>query len=68
MAVKLQGNGLVVDVPGQESYVLLPKQGTRFALKGHRGFYMEFGSETKTQYQQLKVIQPTQTVVAQRKS
>lgn len=64
--VKLQGNGLVVDVPSQETYVLEPKQGTRFALKGHRGFYMEFGSATNAQFQQLKVIQPTQTVVAQR--
>ncbi len=64
VTVTMQGDDtLIVTVPGQRPYELVPRTGTTFDLKGLTGFSVEFKKDTA----ELVFYQPNGTFVAKRK-
>ncbi|MDC6350484.1 serine hydrolase [Zeaxanthinibacter sp. PT1] len=63
----LKGDGLVMFVPGQREYDLIPLDQERFAIGAEEGFFAEFVSDDNGTIKQLRVIQPNGTFIAKRK-
>ena len=59
--------GLIVTVPGQPSYVLVPQRGTSFNLAGMTGFSVEFRHDSAGAVTEVVFHQPNGTFVAHRK-
>ncbi len=67
VSVGLRGETLTLDVPGQPTYTLVPKQGTTFGLKGLDGFSVEFDlAEGAEAASAATFHQPNGTFTAQR--
>lgn len=60
-------NVLMLDIPGQTPYELIPVRGTRFALKGLTGYTVEFRKDTAGKVTDLAFYQPDGNYVAKRK-
>lgn len=60
-------NVLVLNIPGQSPYELLPVRGTRFSLKGMTGFTVEFRKDAAGKVTDLAFYQPNGNFVAKRK-
>ncbi len=60
-------NVLVLSIPGQSPYELLPVRETRFALKGMAGYTVEFRKDTAGKVTALAFYQPNGNFVAKRK-
>ena len=66
--VALQGETtLVVNVPGQPLYELIPVEGNRFKLKGLEGFSIEFKQDDSGRVTEAVFHQPNGTFAAARK-
>ena len=68
--VQLRGETtLVLTVPGQPTYILVPKQGNTFGLEGLNGFEVEFEvGVADAPASAVTFRQPNGTFVAKRKS
>lgn len=60
-------NALVLAIPGQSPYELLPVRGTRFDLKGLSGYTVEFKKDALGKVADLAFYQPDGNYVAKRK-
>ena len=60
-------NVLVLTIPGQSPYELLPVRGTRFDLKGLSGYTVEFKKDALGKVTYLAFYQPDGNYVAKRK-
>jgi CubicO group peptidase (beta-lactamase class C family) len=60
-------NVLVLSIPGQSPYELLPVRGTRFDLKGLSGYTIEFKKDASGKVTDLAFYQPDGNYVAKRK-
>lgn len=68
VSVSLRGeNTLILTLPGQREYELVPKRGTLFELKGLAGFSMEFKLDTSGAVSEAALYQPNGTFVAKKK-
>ncbi len=66
--VTLQGDDtLILTVPGQRPYELVPRTGTTFDLKGLTGFSVEFKKDAAGAVAELVVYLPNGTFVVKRK-
>ncbi len=65
--VGLRENTLIVTLPGQTPYELIPFQGARFQLKGLSGYTVEFHSDNSGAPTELVFYQPNGNFVAKRK-
>lgn len=66
--ISLKGDDtLILTVPGQPPYELVPLRGLRFELKGLRGFSVEFKKDAAGTVTELVSYQPNGTFVAKRK-
>ena len=62
-----EDNSLLLVVPGQTPYELLPVRGTYFDLKGLSGYCVEFKKDVAGKISQLAFYQPDGNYVAKRK-
>ena len=62
-----EGKGLVLTVPGQPEYELLPYRGTEFNLKGVQGYSAEFKQDAAGAVTELVFHQPNGTFTAKKK-
>lgn len=68
LTVSLKGDDtLVLTVPGQPSYELVPTRGTSFDLKGLTGYSLEFTQDESGAVTELVLYQPNGTFVAKRR-
>jgi CubicO group peptidase (beta-lactamase class C family) len=68
VAVTLQGDDtLILSVPGQRPYELVPRSGTTFDIKGLTGFSLEFKKDAAGAVVEVVFYQPNGTFVAKRK-
>ncbi len=68
VAVTLQGEDtLILNVPGQRPYELVPRSGTTFDVKGLTGFSLEFKKDAAGAVAEVVFYQPNGTFVAKRK-
>jgi hypothetical protein len=68
VSVTLQGDDtLILTVPGQRPYELVPRSGMTFDLKGLTGFSLEFKKDAGGAVAELVFYQPNGTFVAKRK-
>lgn len=58
---------LVLVVPGQPKYVLIPRRGTTFDLQGLSGFSIEFRTDASGKVAEAVMYQPDTTLVMKRK-
>lgn len=69
VAVTLRGDGvLVLTIPGQSPYDLVPVRAGRFDLKGLSGYSVEFKKDGSGRVGELVVFQPDASYVARRKA
>jgi CubicO group peptidase (beta-lactamase class C family) len=62
-----EGKGLVLTVPGQPEYELVPYRGTEFNLKGVEGYSVEFKQDAAGAVTEALVHQPNGTFPAKKK-
>jgi CubicO group peptidase (beta-lactamase class C family) len=62
-----EGKGLVLTVPGQPDYELVPYRGTEFNLKGVEGYSVEFKQDAAGAVTEVLVHQPNGTFPAKKK-
>lgn len=62
-----KGKGLVLTVPGQPEYELLPYRGTEFNLKGVQGYSAEFKQDAAGTVTEVVFHQPNGTFTAKKK-
>lgn len=62
-----EGKGLVLTIPGQPEYELVPYRGTEFNLKGLQGFSAEFKRDAAGAVTELVFHQPNGTFTAKKK-
>jgi hypothetical protein len=62
-----EGKGLVLTVPGQPDYELVPYRGTEFNLKGLQGYSVEFKQDAAGVVTEVIFHQPNGTFVAKKK-
>jgi len=68
VAVTLQGDDtLILNVPGQRPYELVPRTGMTFDIKGLTGFSLEFKKDAAGAVAEVVFYQPNGTFVAKRK-
>jgi CubicO group peptidase (beta-lactamase class C family) len=68
LTVSLKGDDtLVLTVPGQPSYELVPTRGTSFDLKSLTGYSLEFRQDESGAVTELVLYQPNGTFVAKRR-
>jgi len=68
MTVSLRGeNTLILTVPGQPEYELVPYKGTEFNLKNLSGFSIEFKMDASGLVTEAKITQPNGVFTAKRK-
>lgn len=65
--ISVRGSILVADIKGQPTYKLLPVRGTRFAIKGLTGFFMQFGLPATGLATTLDLDQPNGIFTTKRK-
>jgi len=65
--VGLRENTLVLTLPGQPPYDLIPFQGSRFQLKGLNGYTAEFHTDESGKATEVVFYQPNGNFVAKRK-
>jgi hypothetical protein len=58
---------LVLSIPGQSPYELVPVRGTRFDLKGMPGFSVEFKQGPAGKVTEFVLYQPDASLVARRR-
>ncbi|HVP49714.1 MAG TPA: serine hydrolase [Candidatus Bathyarchaeia archaeon] len=62
-----EGKGLILSVPGQPDYELVPYRGTEFKLKGVEGYSVEFKQDAGGAVTEALVHQPNGTFPAKKK-
>ena len=62
-----EDNTLVLTIPGQTPYDLVPFQGSRFRLKGMNGYNVEFNTDKSGKTIELVFFQPNGATAAKRK-
>ncbi len=62
-----EGQGLILTVPGQPDYELVPYKGTEFNLKGAPGFSLEFRADAAGAVTEAVFHQPNGTFTAKKK-
>jgi CubicO group peptidase (beta-lactamase class C family) len=62
-----EGKGLVLNVPGQQDFELVPYRGTEFNLKGLPGYSVEFKQDAAGSVTELISHQPNGTFTAKKK-
>ncbi|MFP4083216.1 MAG: serine hydrolase [Candidatus Aminicenantes bacterium] len=66
--IKLKGEDtLILTVPGQPDYELIPYEGTEFKLKGLTGYSLEFVVDERGEVTEAKFKQPQGVVTAKKK-
>ncbi len=68
LTVALQGDALLITVPGQPPYELEPRQGAEFGLKGVSVVTVRFVLDDAGQAKEVQLIQPNGVFTAERKS
>src|SRR6185369_8044506 len=66
VTVGLRDNTLIVTLPGQTPYDLIPLRGSRFQLKGMNGYTLEFHSDEAGKATELVFYQPNGNFVAKK--
>lgn len=67
VAVTLQGDRLVLTLPGQPPYELQGVSGTRFNVKGLTGYAVDFRKDSSGSASEMVFLQPNGVFVAKRK-
>jgi len=62
-----EGKGLVLNVPGQQDFELVPYRGTEFNLKGLQGYSVEFKQDAAGVVTEVIFHQPNGTFTAKKK-
>jgi hypothetical protein len=67
LSISLRENSLILSIPGQPDYELVPYKGTEFKLKDLSGFSITFTTDTAESVTEAVITQPNGVFKASKK-